>query len=1241
MQDVRYETGPDGSWVVHGYNRAKACSSFLSGIAGVWGVPTWAYYVNRGQAVCTFGVRDKDHCLMEFDSARLHQHRAALEGFRTFVRLGDGRIYEPFRTANRYRVDNRMVVHPHALELVEDNHELGLRIRVRYATLAEEDFPALLRVVELTNTGDATLSGEVIDGCPRFITAGMEFMLLKLLPFVSEGYLEVFEREAGSPFIRMKALASDDWQIQTVDSGNFFAAASGSGDARRLLSPIVDQEVVFGEVGDFIAPYRFAEAGFDPACFQGTECQTCSAFVHAPLHLEPGSGERIDALFGSVRHRDRLPAIRQRLLGADFGERKLAAAKRVSDGIRGRCFVRCGVPELEAYIPQTYLDNVLRGGLPLTLPSASSENGKTLCQQGRPTEGWGSGEMGRSPAENAAGGREPRSEARSKRSWGAPEARGGEAPSDRSLFHDRSLRAPEEATKPIPALRASARRRGGHGGRAGPHRPTEPCFPPKMGRRPGGNASEAGEGRPRPWGYAPEARGGSAPSDRILFHVYSRKHGDLERDYNMFSLAATWFSQGNGNFRDVNQNRRHDPWFNPDVGDANVRRFFDLLQLDGYNPLLCTGTRFRVLDPVACRGAIAAAFDAATADAVAAATAEPFDPGSLFLALEDHGAVPAQRERLLAAVLAHSEAFAEAEFVQGYWTDHWIYNFDLLDAFVAIFPERLRDLLLDDPSFTYYDTHVRVLPRSARYVRLADGAIVQAEALDEDGAAKRALIAARDGDPHRVRSAHGHGPVYRCTLLQKILCLLVNKLASIAPSGIGIDMEAGRPGWHDSINGLPGLFGSSTSEVFHLLRVVRFLAATLDDFALDSDFVQSVPEELAVFLDTVILELERWAGSDAEQRDHLYWDCTAAAKELYREATYMGLSGEERPLSGARIARLLELAQQRLEAAITAARDPETGTYATYVRHRPVAWDPVRDDEGQPVAHPRGACVRIDRFEHHLLPAFLEAPTHALRTGWDTGPAASKLYNAIRSGPLYDRELGMYLVSDSIAAEGPGVGRIWAWAPGWFENENVFLHLEHKYLLGCLHAGLIDEFFADLRACALPFQDLERYGRNPFENASFIMSSRHSRPHYRGRGFQPRSSGTTAEVLEMFLVMSFGARPFAWDDGALTLRLQPTLAPWLFTEAPATVERHELDGSAVPVAVPANAYAALFLGHTVVIYRNPGRRPTYGADGVSVRAYALQYADGSCVEVEGPVLRGDAAAAVRRGAVVRIECALA
>lgn len=44
----------------------------------------------------------------------------------------------------------------------------------------------------------------------------------------------------------------------------------------------------------------------------------------------------------------------------------------------------------------------------------------------------------------------------------------------------------------------------------------------------------------------------------FVVHLYSRKHGDMERDYNFFSLAPEYYSQGNGNFRDMNQNRRND-----------------------------------------------------------------------------------------------------------------------------------------------------------------------------------------------------------------------------------------------------------------------------------------------------------------------------------------------------------------------------------------------------------------------------------------------------------------------------------------------------------------------------------------------------------------------------------------------------------------------------------------------------------------------------------------------------------
>ncbi|MBR6743869.1 MAG: cellobiose phosphorylase, partial [Clostridia bacterium] len=73
--------------------------------------------------------------------------------------------------------------------------------------------------------------------------------------------------------------------------------------------------------------------------------------------------------------------------------------------------------------------------------------------------------------------------------------------------------------------------------------------------------------------------------DKKISHLFSRKHGDPERDYNFFSIAGEYYSQGNGNYRDVCQNRRNDVFFTPELGDFNVRQFYNLVQMDGYNPL--------------------------------------------------------------------------------------------------------------------------------------------------------------------------------------------------------------------------------------------------------------------------------------------------------------------------------------------------------------------------------------------------------------------------------------------------------------------------------------------------------------------------------------------------------------------------------------------------------------------------------------------------------------------------------
>ena len=94
---------------------------------------------------------------------------------------------------------------------------------------------------------------------------------------------------------------------------------------------------------------------------------------------------------------------------------------------------------------------------------------------------------------------------------------------------------------------------------------------------------------------------------------------------------------------------------------------------------------------------------------------------------------------------------------------------------------------------------------------------------------KAALIESRTESAHWARSDHGRGEIFRLPLISKLVLLTAVKFASLDPSGLGIQMEAGRPGWYDALNGLPALFGSSAAEAFELLRLIEFLAGILAD----------------------------------------------------------------------------------------------------------------------------------------------------------------------------------------------------------------------------------------------------------------------------------------------------------------------------------------------------------------------------------------------------------------------------
>ena len=86
-------------YIVDDYQKQKPFSSFLSGISGKMGIPLWSFYVNRGQLISSFGIRDKNSAIMEFFPANNAYHFVSRIGFRTFVKK-DGMVHEFFKEKN-------------------------------------------------------------------------------------------------------------------------------------------------------------------------------------------------------------------------------------------------------------------------------------------------------------------------------------------------------------------------------------------------------------------------------------------------------------------------------------------------------------------------------------------------------------------------------------------------------------------------------------------------------------------------------------------------------------------------------------------------------------------------------------------------------------------------------------------------------------------------------------------------------------------------------------------------------------------------------------------------------------------------------------------------------------------------------------------------------------------------------------------------------------------------------------
>ena len=142
-----------------------------------------------------------------------------------------------------------------------------------------------------------------------------------------------------------------------------------------------------------------------------------------------------------------------------------------------------------------------------------------------------------------------------------------------------------------------------------------------------------------------------------------------------------------------------------------------------------------------------------------------------------------------------------------------------------------------------------------------------------------------------------------------MIILALSKFAQMDMDGIGVEMEGGKPGWNDAMNGLPGLFGSGTPETFELKRLVKFIT---DNFGGDGFVV--MPVEISKYLDAVKAELDKYNAGTLN--DFEYWDAVASVREAYRAATKLEFSGDKDSVSKAHIVEVFEAFAEKIEKGI-------------------------------------------------------------------------------------------------------------------------------------------------------------------------------------------------------------------------------------------------------------------------------------------------------------------------------------
>jgi hypothetical protein len=353
--------------------------------------------------------------------------------------------------------------------------------------------------------------------------------------------------------------------------------------------------------------------------------------------------------------------------------------------------------------------------------------------------------------------------------------------------------------------------------------------------------------------------------------IFSRRHGDPSRPWNMFSIE-TKNEDGSvkyyyaGNWRDIFQNWEALCYSYPQFIEGIILKFVNASTIDGYNP-------YRIMR-----------------DGIDWEAPDPDDPWAYI----------------------------------GYWGDHQIiYLQKLLELSNNFHPGKIDDLLTKE-IFTYANVPYQIKTYNEVYKNPKDTVVFNHE-LDKRIKSEREHLGA---DASLLKTKAGD-QIYKINLTEKILVTLLSKLSNFIPEA-GIWLNTQRPEWNDANNALVGN-GTSMVTLYYLRRFLKFWNEKFSHVSIEKISISEEVEGLLKSISNFLNENQSLIAKGFTDKDRKHFaDNLGQAHEKYRSEIYnFSFSGERKEIQPKELVDFTSLCLRYIDQSITANRRDD-GLYHAY-----------------------------------------------------------------------------------------------------------------------------------------------------------------------------------------------------------------------------------------------------------------------------------------------------------------------